>query len=75
MAAMQAGYTPLYFANALLRDGRLLVEGGEYNNLQPVFTNQGAIYDPVANVWTKLPPVGWNTSATRGVSFRLMESL
>jgi hypothetical protein len=61
MAAMQAGYAPLYFANAVLPDGRLLVEGGEYNNLQPVFTNQGAIYDPVANVWTQVnPPAGWN---------------
>jgi hypothetical protein len=61
MAAMQTGYAPLYFANAVLPDGRLLVEGGEYNNLQPVFTNQGAIYDPVANVWTQVnPPAGWN---------------
>ena len=61
MAAMQAGYAPLYLANAVLPDGRLLVEGGEYNNLQPVFTNQGAIYDPVANVWTQVnPPAGWN---------------
>src|SRR6476646_9757848 len=61
MAAMQAGYAPLYFANAVLPDGRLLVEGGEYNNLQAVWTNQGAIYDPVANVWTQVnPPAGWN---------------
>lgn len=60
MAAMQAGYAPLYFANAVLPDGRLLVEGGEYNNLQAVWTNQGAIYDPVANVWTQVnPPAGW----------------
>ena len=61
MASMQTGYAPLYFANAVLPDGRLIVEGGEYNNLQPVWTNQGAIYDPVANVWTQVnPPAGWN---------------
>ena len=60
MAAMQSGYAPLYFANAVLPDGRLIVEGGEYNNLSPVWTNQGAIYDPVANVWTQVnPPAGW----------------
>ncbi len=60
-ASMQAGYAPLYFANAVLPDGRVIVEGGEYNNLQAVWTNQGAIYDPVANVWTQVnPPAGWN---------------
>jgi hypothetical protein len=61
MASMQTGYAPLYFANAVLPDGRLIVEGGEYNNLQAVWTNQGAIYDPVGNVWTQVnPPAGWN---------------
>jgi hypothetical protein len=61
LASMQAGYAPLYFANAVLPDGRVIVEGGEYNNLVPVWTNQGAIYDPVANVWTTVnPPAGWN---------------
>lgn len=61
MASMQTGYAPLYFANAVLPDGRVIVEGGEYNNLSPVETNQGSIYDPVANVWTTVnPPTGWN---------------
>lgn len=60
-ASMQAGYAPLYFANAVLPDGRVIIEGGEYNNLVPVWTNQGAIYDPVADVWTTVnPPAGWN---------------
>jgi hypothetical protein len=62
LASMQSGYAPLYFASAVLPDGRVLVEGGEYNNLQGVETNMGAIYDPVANTWTKVnPPTGWST--------------
>jgi len=46
-------YAPLYHASAVLADGRVLFEGGEYNgsNVQ-VISNLGAIYDPVANAWT-----------------------
>jgi hypothetical protein len=62
LASMPAGYEPLYFASAILPDGRVLVEGGEYNNLQQNETNKGAIYDPVANAWTNVvPPSGWST--------------
>jgi hypothetical protein len=62
LAAMQKGYAPLYFASAVLADGRVLVEGGEYNNLSPVETNLGSIYDPTTNVWTPVnPPTGWRT--------------
>ena len=58
--SMQNGYQPLYFANAVLPDGRVIVEGGEYNNLQAVWTNQGAIYNPLTNTWTQVnPPAGW----------------
>jgi hypothetical protein len=62
LASMQSGYAPLYFASAVLPDGRVIVEGGEYNNLQGVETNLGDIYDPVANAWTTVnPPSGWRT--------------
>jgi|HubBroStandDraft_6_1064221.scaffolds.fasta_scaffold00098_7 hypothetical protein len=62
LASMQTGYAPLYFASVVLPDGRVLVEGGEYNNLQGVETNLGDIYDPVANQWTAVnPPSGWRT--------------
>jgi len=62
LASMQSGYAPLYFASAVMNDGRVLVEGGEYNNLIQDETNLGSFYDPVANKWTPInPPTGWST--------------
>jgi hypothetical protein len=62
IASMAADYGPLYFSSAVLADGRVIVEGGEYNFCQAVWTTQGAIYDPVANTWTTVkPPAGWKT--------------
>ncbi len=61
LASMSSSYGPLYFASAVLPDGRVIVEGGEYNFLNLVETNQGSIYNPVLNSWTALnPPVGWS---------------
>jgi len=56
-------YGPLYFASAVLADGRVVVIGGEYNlSSGGVWTNLGAIYDPVANVWNNLnAPSGWGS--------------
>src|SRR5215475_9097731 len=63
LASLPSGYIPDAFASAVLADGRLLIEGGEYNNNQFTLTNQGAIYDPKANTWTKVaPPTGWTTT-------------
>jgi hypothetical protein len=56
IASMPAGYNPLYHAEAVLPDGRVIFEGGEYNFLRPSWTDLGAIYDPVANVWTPVSP-------------------
>jgi len=62
LASLPSGYSPLYFASAVLTDGKVLVEGGEYNDFQPVWTTKGALYDPVANTWTTVkPPSGWST--------------
>ena len=60
-ASLPAGYGPLYFASAVLPDGRLIVEGGEFNFFLPATTSTtGAIYDPTANSWTSVaPPPGW----------------
>jgi hypothetical protein len=63
IASMPSGYAPLYYGSAVLPDGRMLVEGGEFNgssNTQ-VLTTQGAIYDPAANSWKSVaPPAGWS---------------
>jgi outer membrane protein assembly factor BamB len=60
LAAMPSGYSPLYYASAVLPDGRLVTVGGEYNNGAEAETNLGAIYNPVTNSWTSItPPSGW----------------
>jgi len=65
-AAMPSGYGPLYFASEVLPDGRMIVNGGEYNgpngNCSGVETTLGALYDPVANSWTSVSaPSGWGS--------------
>ncbi len=55
--SLPPGYAPQYYASAVLPDGRLVIEGGEYNGTNTAeWTNQGAIYDPVANTWTAIEP-------------------
>ncbi len=63
IASLPTGYAPLYFGSAVLADGRVVVIGGEYNGgSSGVWTNLGAVYDPVANSWTPLtPPTGWSS--------------
>ena len=66
VASLPSGYAPLYFGSAVLPDGRLIVEGGEYNcasgSCNAVWTNQGALYDPLKNSWVLVqPPKGWTT--------------
>ena len=51
---------PLYFASAVLRDGRVFVAGGEYNNFSSADLLAAEIYNPITNVWTALPtPPTW----------------
>jgi hypothetical protein len=62
LASLPPNYSPLYHGSAVLPDGRVIIEGGEYNFLQAKWTNLGAIYDPVRNTWTMVdPPAGWST--------------
>ncbi len=56
VASLPPGYSPLYHSSAVLPDGRLIVEGGEYNFLTPAWTAMGAIYDPLADAWTSVAP-------------------
>lgn len=51
VASLPSGYAPLYFASAVLPDGRVIIMGGEYNEGKLAWTNRGAIYNPVANTW------------------------
>jgi hypothetical protein len=55
-------YGPRFYAAAVLPDGRLAIEGGEYNlgsNMQS-FVNLGAIYNPKTNQWLNVrQPFGW----------------
>jgi hypothetical protein len=47
-------YAPIYFASAVLPDGRMIVIGGEYNaDFGAVWTNVGFLYDPVSNSWSE----------------------
>ncbi len=51
---------PLYYASGVLRDGRVIVVGGEYNGGAMVWLLAAEMYDPQANTWTSLPvPAGW----------------
>lgn len=63
LASPPAGYAPYASAEAVLADGRVLFVGGEYNQddyrlpFGPAgLTNMSAVYDPVANSWTMIPP-------------------
>ncbi len=63
VASLQSGYDPSAFSSAVQADGRLVISGGEYNspgNYDLQLVNLGAVYDPVANTWTKLGhPKNW----------------
>ncbi len=65
IASLPAGYTPLYFASQILNDGRVVANGGEYNNnsgCKAVWQKNGAVYNPLTNLWKPLAaPPGWTT--------------
>jgi hypothetical protein len=63
IASLPSGYTPRFFGSAVLTDGKVVIEGGEYNSgCGAQWTTLGSIYDPVANTWTSIsPPSGWTT--------------
>jgi hypothetical protein len=51
---------PLYFASAVLRDGRVFVAGGEYNNGVSADLLAAEIFNPMTDTWTVLAtPPGW----------------
>jgi hypothetical protein len=62
VGSLPSGYSPYATASQTLADGRVLLEGGEYNFGNFAFTNLGAIYDPATQKWTSVKPPrgkGW----------------
>lgn len=58
------GYTPLYFASAVLGNGDVIMNGGEYNTsgCQDDHTTLGAYYNAAKNKWSAVQaPSGWTT--------------
>jgi hypothetical protein len=59
------GYGPLFYASAVLPDGRLIVNGGEYENstvacFGTADSTKGSLYNPNTNTWSAVPPpAGW----------------
>jgi hypothetical protein len=51
---------PLYYASAVLKDGRVFVAGGEYNAGSKVDLLTAEIYDPVADSWAAVLPPAWS---------------
>src|SRR5450755_3405970 len=50
----------LYYASAVLADGRIFVAGGEYNGgSSEVELDAAEIYDPVLDQWSDTPTPGW----------------
>ena len=55
VASFPSGYSPLFFGSAVLADGKVVAQGGEYNcapSCSAQWQSKGAIYDPTANTWT-----------------------
>jgi hypothetical protein len=55
-ASLPTGYGPLYFGSEVLPDGRVVMNGGEYNLGVADDTTLGAIYYPSFGAWTKVTP-------------------
>ena len=79
MQSFPSTYGPLYYASAVLPDGRVIVIGGEYNTGTPdcesgtgCDVNTGYIVDPnTGNPWTALTPpgpTGWGSNVGDAVS-------
>ncbi len=56
LASLPAGYTPYGYASAVLKNGKVIFIGGEFNSPDFMWseTNLGAIYDPVSDTWTPI---------------------
>jgi hypothetical protein len=63
--SLPSGYFPFFFASQVLPDGRVMINGGEYNSSDGncgggAWTNKGALYDNVSDSWVSVAaPSGW----------------
>src|SRR5258707_2585164 len=67
-------YRPLYYASAVLPDGRLVVVGGEYNNLLATWTNIGFLYNPVTNTWSTQLVVPFGTGSVGDIQTVVLDN-
>ena len=64
--SLPSGYFPFFFASEILPDGRMIINGGEYNSSDGncgggAWTNKGALYDNTTDTWVAVtPPAGWS---------------
>jgi hypothetical protein len=63
-ASPPSGYGPLFHASEVLPDGRVIINGGEYNLGVADDTNLGAIYYPNFGAWTKVAPPAFFVDAS-----------
>jgi hypothetical protein len=55
-SANPGGWGPYTLSSAVLPDGRVIYEGGEYNAFNFALDSRGAVYDPVQDKWTPVAP-------------------
>jgi hypothetical protein len=72
VASLPSTYAPLFFSSAVLPDGKVAVQGGEYNcpsgHCAGDWQSLGALYDPAANTWTSTTPEVLNSWEADGDS-------
>jgi len=72
VASLPGGYAPLYFASAVLKDGKVAMQGGEYQcpagSCTATWQSLGAFYDPVQNTWVPIAPPVPNALGAMGDS-------
>ena len=73
VASTPSGYAPLFFGSAVLKDGKVVIQGGEYNcnpSCSALWQSKGAFYDPAANTWVSTtPPTKSNVGDAQSVVF------
>src|SRR5437588_8703716 len=67
VGSLQSGYSPSADASQVLADGRVIIQGGEYNFGNFALTNLGAIYDPIKQKFSTLKhPPKWRNIGDSG---------